>query len=598
MDFSRLVSADWRSYLNAVREHADKRIFLGFIAILIIGLMEGGGLMVLLPMLQTVGIESGHQSGSPSGLINKIQEYGSQVPLVGLLGIFLSLIIGQTLAKTVLNRILTRLQVDFTYFLRDRLHHALTGADWSVFLQLRGSDVIRAFTNEVNLAAMGLLNLTSLGSSVILAAVQIGAAFLIAPTVTIAAVIVGTVIVVLLLPLARRVREESLAGQIDRGALAANITDHVGGLKLAKSHGAENRRAQSFQDISRAVGERQLRITIFQTRSQAVFRLVSAFTLCLVVWYAIAWEGIHGAELAIMAVIFMRLVGRMMAIQQIAQSMVHVFPAFQATEELRHKWLTASEDPAITDAAPLPLLHQIVIHEVTYRYPESKLAALQGISLAIKAGQTTAVCGPSGGGKSTLADLVLGLIPPTEGEINVDGIPLTGSAIHTWRRAVAYVPQDVFLLNDTIRENLLWLSPHSDEADLWTALEQAAITDLVRKLPLGLDTPVGDRGVRLSGGERQRLALARALLRKPTLLVLDEATSSLDNANERLINDAIDLLRGSMTIIIIAHRLSTIRHADQIAVINSGRIVQSGNWDELAADASGLFANMISVAEI
>ena len=176
--------------------------------------MEGGGLIILLPMLQTVGIESSTISASPSGVLGKIQEYGSQVSFLGLLGIFLGLVIGQTIAKTALARLQTRLQVNFTTFMRHRLHRALTGADWSVFLQLRSSDVVRSFTGEVNMAAMGLSSLTSLASSIIVAAVQIIAAFIIAPTITITAIIVGGVIVVLVRPLARRVREESRAGQV------------------------------------------------------------------------------------------------------------------------------------------------------------------------------------------------------------------------------------------------------------------------------------------------------------------------------------------------------------------------------------------------
>lgn len=598
MKLTHLVPVDWRAYLGAVREHADKRIVFSFIAILALGLMEGGGLIILLPMLQTVGIESSSLSASSSGILGKIQEYGSQISFLGLLGIFLSLIIGQTIAKTVLARLLTRLQVNFTYFLRHRLHRALTGADWSVFLQLRSSDVVRAFTGEVNMAAAGLSHVTTLTSSVILAIVQMTAAFIIAPSLTITAIIVGGLIVLMVRPLALRVREESRAGQVDRGALAANITDHVGGLKLAKSHGAEDRRSQSFQDISHTIGERQVRVSIFQTRSQAGFRLASAFALCLVLWYAVERQGIQGAELAIMAVIFMRLVSRMMALQSTTQRMANVFPAYRATEALRKKWQDAAETPADLAAPALTLQHQLTLNAVTYRYPQSERTALSNTSLVIASGKTTALCGHSGAGKSTLADLVLGLIPPTKGQITIDHTPLDGAAIRAWRRSVAYVPQDVFLLNDTIRENLLWLSPDASEAQLWSALENAVADDLVRRLPNGLDTIVGERGVRLSGGERQRIALARALLRQPSLLVLDEATSALDNTNERLIKDAIDRLHGTMTILIIAHRLSTIRHADHIAVLSEGQIAQSGAWEELAADQNGTFAQMISTAAI
>ena len=399
-------------------------------------------------------------------------------------------------------------------------------------------------------------------------------------------------------PFARRVRAESHSGQIDRGSLAANISDHVDGLKLAKSHGAEDRRAQTFQDISQNLGERQVRVAILQSHSQAAFRLFSGFALCVILWYAVSHLGIKGAELAVIAIIFMRLVSRMMAIQSNFQRMALVLPAYLATEELRQKWIASAEERDDLNTPALTLQSHLTLHQVTYHYPKSNRAALTEISLTLTAGKTTALCGHSGAGKSTLADLILGLIPPSQGQITVDDIPLEGHTIRPWRRSVAYVPQDVFLLNDTIRENLLWLSPDAEESELWTALENASADDLVRRLPQGLDTVVGDRGVRLSGGERQRLALARALLRQPSLLVLDEATSALDNANERLIKNAIDQLHGTMTILVIAHRLSTIRHADQIAVLNEGKIIQSGTWEELAHQESGPFARMIATATI
>lgn len=590
--------SDWRAYLGTVREYADRRILFTFAAILLLGLMEGGGLVILLPMLQVVGIESSGPPGPAGDVIAIIQEFTSRIPFPILLGFFLLVIAGQTAAKTWLAHLSTRLQVDFTYFLRDRLHRALIGAGWSVFLQLRSSDVVRAFTGEVNVAAMGLVILISLASGLIQTTVHITAALFIAPTVTLIALGVGTLILIIVRPLRLRVRAESEAGQTDRGALAANITDHVGGLKLAKSHAAEDRRAQSFREISTSISERQVKVSLLQSHSRAWFSLGSATALCTVLWFAVEHQQVHGAELAIMAVIFMRLVGRIMSLQSNVQRLAFVFPAYRATEDLRARWL-ASAEPLADPDAPAPILRrQITLHHLSYCYPKSDRAALTGLSLAIEAGKTTALCGPSGAGKSTLADLVLGLIQPTEGRVTIDEAPLDGGTLRAWRRSVAYVPQDVFLFNDTVRENLLWLSPHATESDLWGALENAAAASLVRRLPQGLDTVVGDRGVRLSGGERQRLALARALLRQPSLLILDEATSALDHANEQLIRAAIERLHGTMTILIIAHRLSTIRHADQIVVLEEGHLVQSGTWNELVADKTKPFARMAADAAI
>ncbi|MGH9173140.1 MAG: ABC transporter ATP-binding protein, partial [Vicinamibacterales bacterium] len=207
--------------------------------------------------------------------------------------------------------------------------------------------------------------------------------------------------------------------------------------------------------------------------------------------------------------------------------------------------------------------------------------AVRQLDMAIRQGTLTALVGASGAGKSTVADLLLGLLTPTEGQILVDGQPLTPDRLKAWRSQVGYVPQDTFLVHDTVRANLLWARPEASESDLWQALHLAAADEFVAGLAEGLDTVIGDRGLLISGGERQRLAFARALLRKPRLLILDEATNALDAENQSRIQRAIERLRHTTTIVMITHRLSTVRSADMIHVMDAGRLVDSGAWTEL-----------------
>lgn len=217
---------------------------------------------------------------------------------------------------------------------------------------------------------------------------------------------------------------------------------------------------------------------------------------------------------------------------------------------------------------------EITIEHVKWKYESSKEVVIRDLSLAIQKGESVAFIGSSGAGKSTLADIILGLLRPEQGNIRMDGVDIFAIPLE-WSRLIGYVPQTVFLIDDTIRANITFgLDPEDiNDVDVWEALEKAQIREYVEKLPEGLDTMVGERGIRFSGGQRQRIAIARALYHNPEILVLDEATSALDGETENALMEAIDSLHGSKTLIIIAHRLSTIRNCDRIYEIKDGQAV-------------------------
>ena len=235
----------------------------------------------------------------------------------------------------------------------------------------------------------------------------------------------------------------------------------------------------------------------------------------------------------------------------------------------------------------LDLIHkgfapEIVMDSVLLTYAGNQFSALNSVSLQINEGSSLAIVGPSGAGKTSLVDVLLGVHTPSSGSVLISGYsPL--DAIAKWPGSISYVPQDIMISNGTFRENVGFGYPDSVIKDeyVWDALEKANLGDFVRGLPLGLDTPVGERGTKISGGQRQRLGIARALFTKPKLLILDEATSSLDGQAELEISDAINNLKGVVTVVLIAHRLSTVRSADQVIYMDKGKIVARGIFDEI-----------------
>ena len=360
----------------------------------------------------------------------------------------------------------------------------------------------------------------------------------------------------------------------------------VSGALLSKTLGIADRRTESFSAVSATLIDLDMRSQLAGRWRMATMSIIFA-ALPAIIYLAAGFGPVDGrltigtvvAFTALQSQIFRPIMGLLNIGAQWVASMALLSRIFQYLDLVPQ--VAAPADPVRVD--PDRLRGEIRYEHVSYVYPDADRPALDDIDLTIPAGSSVGLAGSTGSGKSTAASLLSRLADPTEGRITIDGIDLRDFDPTTLASIVGVVTQETYLVHDSLRGNLLLAKPEATQAELWGALEAARIADVVRSLPDGLDTVVGARGHRFSGGERQRIAVARTLLRNPRVLILDEATSALDTSTEHELQAALDHLASGRTTLTIAHRLSTIREADQIVVLDHGRIAERGTHEELLA---------------
>ena len=374
----------------------------------------------------------------------------------------------------------------------------------------------------------------------------------------------------------------------------------ISGVRLSKIMGTGPADAEAFADSSHKLIDLEMKSALAGRWRMATMSIIFAAipaALYLAAGLPVTGDGMSIGTLVaytgLQAGIFRPVMGLMQLSVQWVSAMAlfsRVFEYLDTDQEL-----PVAADPKQID--PARTTGEVQLRDVSFRYPEARKATLDQLDLTLKAGTMTAVVGATGSGKSTLGSLLPRLLDPTSGEVLLDGVDLKEYDPQGIASVVSVVAQESYLLHDTVRANLLWAAPEATEEQLWKALEAAQIADLIRGLPLGIDTEVGQRGHRFSGGEQQRLAIARTMLREPKVLVLDEATSALDTVTEALVQQALDELAVGRTTLLIAHRLSTVMRADHIVVLEDGKIAEAGTFDELVS-LGGRFARLVQNSEL
>ena len=544
----------WRLVQRAIPDRRGRLVALIALGVTA-ALAEGAGLVLLVVIINRL------PGGAASGGMQLEQAVLVYIAIVAAAA-------GAVWARSVQT---ARLRLETVDRVRREAFEAVLDASWPALRQMPGPAITQLVTVEASRVGMGIDYLMSGIAIATRVPVLFAVAFALSPTLATVTLAAGVALAFVSFRsdrLARRSGERMIA---TGRAMQGRVAEMLLGRRTIKAFGLERARAGAFNAALEEARAAQLAQQRAFAGARAMLGFLVATATALALWLAVRVMGLDLGSALVFAAAYGRLGQSVLALRSSRQVVLAALPAEAAIQALVTEARAAAE-PVAGDPVPLPR-RAIALQHVSLRYDDGTMA-LDDVSASIPIGSITAIVGPSGAGKSTLADLVMGLAIPTAGTVALDDRELDAATRRAWRRHVGYVPQDAFLFHESIRDNLLAARADATDDDVWRALERADAAGMVRALPDGLETIAGERGTRLSGGEAQRIALARALLREPALLVLDEPTSALDGDSEARIIATLERLKGRHTIVIVAHRQALAAIADHVIALERGRLVQ------------------------
>jgi len=551
-------------------------VFIGLL--LSLALIQGISIAMLIPLLDVLGNLNSNTSGFGASMTHWINLIGLDLSLELLLGLFLVLMLINASLKIIIQLYDKRLQNSLLLKLKTDFLALMTHCQWTYYQQLKQSDLHHTLTRDINQINRGFYLTLSMAATIITTIIYIAIACQISITITLLASAFG---LLLLISLRHKFKQAKKIGEkqfSNSQKYTAITSEHIQNMKLVKSFGLENKHLTHFSQVIQKMMQHQLAHHKNGLSTKLFYELGGAIALSAIIYIGIHTYQIAVSELIVLILIFSRLSPRFQQFQTQLQQFLQILPIHKAFVK-QSAFLQQHQIHRQASSQPITFKQEITFKSLYFHYPNnSKKDVLIDINLSIPAYQTTAIIGPSGAGKSTLIDLLTGLHTPIQGTISIDNQLLNKNNLFQWQKNLAYVTQEVMLFNDTLRNNLIWMVDQAEDHLIWQALKDASADTIVKSLPQGLDTYLGDQGVILSGGEKQRIALARALICQPKVLILDEATSALDCENDAFIQQTIKQYHGKLTIIVIAHRLSSIPYADQIIVLKQGKVLETGTW--------------------
>ncbi len=546
------------------------------------GLTEGIGINTIIPLFSFVV----KGQDKPTDIISKTIEglFGFlHIPysLKFLLVFIAALFIFKAIMIFCMNYITEKIRTDYVTRTRAKLLDMTLEANWSYLSKQKIGYMEKVLMNDIQIYSSML---TFISSSVILATnalIYILIAFNVSPGVTLITVGVGAVFFLAFKPIMDRVRIISHETGIAQKQVANHINESMIGIKTIKAMSLEKKVLHKGVEFFEKLRAAEMKLSIFSSLSYVITQPLSILIILGMFAYSYKLTNFSFASFAVIVYAINKIVSYIQEGQNRLQNISGLYPYLRAVIDFEEQAVQHKEPYQGKGAVKFE--RSIEFKDISFGYDE-KTPVLKNITTEISRGTTVGIIGPSGAGKTTFVDLLLTLIKPHSGEISVDGTSLHSISSKGWKRHIGYVSQDIFIINDTIRNNIKYYDETITDEEIIEAAKTAHIYDFIMKQPDGFDTRAGERGMELSGGQRQRIALARVLARKADVLVLDEATSALDNESEAIIKKAMEELRGKITMVVIAHRPTTIISADKLIVINNGQLAEEGTPEALLKD--------------
>lgn len=564
-------------------------ISLGFLA----GLFEGLGINAAIPLFSFVAGGGSIGTDLISVSINKSFIYFNIPFTLNYLLVFMSsLFIFRAIFAIASSYLNIKIAANYEEKMRNHLLESTLAANWNYLIKQKIGYLETIIMTNVRYSELMLSHISSLVVTLSSLLVYVFIALNISLPITTATIILNLILFLIFKPLIGRAQRNSTLIEDANKRVAHYVNENVVGMKSVKVMRADSKVASIGRTFFEMLKRYRIKISLLRTVPDALMQPIGFLFIVTVFLFSYKTPGFSIAVLGAVAY----LIQRIFLYGQMIQGNLHMINEClpYLREMKKYESTVLAEEEKDTGLHNFLFRDVLEFKNISFSYNENR-PILDGINFSIKQGEMVGLIGPSGSGKTTVVDLLLRLFVPNEGKILLDGKNISTISLSDWRKNIGYVSQDIFLINDTIRNNIRFHDDAVSEQDIKIAAKQANISDFIESLPSGYDTVIGERGVMLSGGQRQRIVIARILAHKPKFLILDEATSALDGGSEAEIQKVIENLKGKLTVLVIAHRLSTIINSDRIIVLSGGKNLEEGKPADLLADKESYFFKVYNI---